>query len=468
MGRRDEDEDRGSRRSRDDDRDERRSSRDDDRGSSRRSRDDDDRDSRRSRDDDDRGSRRSRDDDDRGSSRRGRDDGDSGYSYEKRDADKTRERGSKGAHDYDSIVKKGIKMWRPNDGDNRIRILPPTWKDPKPEHYGLDVYVHYGVGADRGSYLCLHKMLGKDDPIHEAREEVKRDPDYEGNKDLEKYAKDLEAKRRVGVWIIDRDHEKEGPQFWAMPWTMDRDIIQVMSDKRTGEVLNIDDPQDGYDVEFTKKGSKDRTEYIGVAIARRPSELGESKWLKYAVENPIPEILQYYDYDHIAKAFGGKGAQKSNRDRDDRDDDRRGKDRDDDRRSSRDDDRRSSRDDDRRSSRDRDDDRRSHRKDDEPTWDSVHSMTKSELVDLIEEKKLDINPKEAKDTEDLADWVCEELKLKKAKPKEDDERPKRSRDDTDDDKPRRSRDDTDDDRPSRRRDDVDEKFDDMRKRRERD
>lgn len=435
---------------------------DEERGSSRRSRDDDreERGSSRSRDDD-RGSRRSRDDDDRGSSRRGRDDddGDSGYRYEARDPEKTRERGSKGAHDYDSIVKPGIKMFRPNDGDNRIRILPPTWKDPKPEHYGLDVYVHYAVGADRGSYLCLHKMLGKPDPVHEAREEARKELDGdEGNKDLEKYVKDLEAKRRVGIWLIDRDHEKEGPQFWAMPWTMDRDIIQVMSDKRTGEVLNIDDPEDGYDVEFVKKGAKDRTEYLGVAIARRKSELGDSKWMKYARENPIPDILNYYDYEHIAKAFGGKGAQRSSRDRDDDREDRnqRGRaGRDGDARGRGDDGRQ--RDRDRDGGRDRDDDRGSSRRkeSDEPTWASVHEMTKSELVDLIDEQKLDIKPKEAKDTEDLADWVCEEMKLKK--PAKDEER-----------NSTRSRDSTDDDRPSRRKDDADEKFDDMRRRRERD
>jgi hypothetical protein len=161
-----------------------------------------------------------------------------------------------------------------------------------------------------------------------------------------------------------------------------------------------------------------------VAIARRSSELGKDEWLEFAMENPIPEILQYYDYDHIAKAFGGKGAQRSSRDRDDDD-------RDDDRRRDRDgDDRRRSRDDDPpRRTREDDDDRPSKRsrEAEEPTWDSIHEMTKSELVDLIEEKDLGINPKEAKDTEDLADWVCEELKIKKAKKEE-----KRSREDDND------------------------------------
>lgn len=384
------DEDRGRSRNRDDDRD-------DDRGS-RRGRDDD----RGGRDrDDDRSSRRGgrdRDDEDRGS--RGRSGGRGGFEYQRRSAEDTRQRASKGANDFDRIMKEGVKMWKPNDGDNRIRILPPTWA--KAKHFGLDIYVHYGVGPDRQSYLCLNKMEQDGGcPVCEEREIARRDED-------EKYAKELEAKRRVLVYLIDRDHEKEGPQVWAMPWTLDRDIVKVCQDKSSGEVLEIDHPEEGYDVTFEKKGSKDRTEYLGVSIARRSSPLGKDEWLDHAVDFPLDTQLNYFDHEHIAKVFNGGGAQRSKRD-DDRDEDRSP------RRSSRDEPEerggRSSRDDGR-------DSRRGGKASDEPTWESVHDMTKSELEDLIEDNRLDINPKEAKDVEDLADWVCEEMKLTKARASE--------------------------------------------------
>lgn len=391
------DDDRGSRsRDRDDDRSSRRSSRDDDRSS--RSRDDGD--GERSRD---RRPSRDRDDEDRGSRRGGR-----SYEYQARSADSVRERASKGANDFDKILKDGVKMWKPNDGQNRIRILPPTWEGAK--HFGLDVFVHYGVGADRGSYLCLHKMLGKDDPIHEEYSKAKQELDMENKADA-KYVKDLEAKRRVLIYLIDRDHEKEGVQAWAMPWTVDRDIVKVSVDRSTGEVLPIDHPDEGYDVEFDKNGSKDRTEYVGIAIARRSSPLGKDEWLDYAMDNPLPDQLNYFDYDHIAKAFGGASSHRE-RDRDDdrgsrgsRDDDRGGRSRD------RDDDRSGRGRDDDRSGRDRSS--RESSRDESPTWESVHEMTARELEDLIEQERLDIDPKEAKDDEDLADWICEEMKLEK-------------------------------------------------------
>lgn len=41
-------------------------------------------------------------------------------------------------------------------------------------------------------------------------------------------------------------------------------------------------------------------------------------------------------------------------------------------------------------------------------------MTGRELEDLVEQEKLDINPNEAKDDDDLADWICDEMKLTKA------------------------------------------------------
>lgn len=457
--------------------------RDDDRRSSRR--DDDDRDSRRSssrdRDDDrdTRSSRRDRDDrdDDRGRGRDSRDrDDDRGtgraYQYQARSAEDVDERAEMGGKDYDKLLKPGVKIFKVRDGENTVRFLPPTWKDAK--HFGLDVYVHYGVGPDRGTYLCINKHGAGGCPVCEERDSVRGE-----SKADEQYIKDLEAKRRVLVYLVDREDERAGEQAWFMPWTLDKDISKSTKDRQSGEVLPIDHPEDGYDVMFDKSGAKRNTKYDGVQLARRSSPLGKREWLENAMDNPLPSMLKVYDADHIAKVFGARGATRDSRERDsdrDRDDDRRGsrdrdRDRDDDRdtrRSTRDrdDDRedrdqRSSRsredgrglgddgryrDRDRDGGRDRDDDRSSRGRDrdrsdrdDEPTYESVHKMTRTELEDLVELKKLPIKPREAKDDEDLADWVCTEMKLEKPTSN------RRSRVD-DDDKPKREERDGGDDR----------------------
>jgi hypothetical protein len=342
--------------------------------------------------------------------------------------------------EFDRIVADHIKQWTPKDGVNIIRILPPTW--PKPTHFGVDIYAHYRIGPDNQTYLDLSKMQDKPDPIAEERAEALRSGD-------EEYAKELESKRRCGVYIIDRDNEKEGVQFWAMPWTIDADLNKLCVDKRNGEVLNIDDPEEGYDIEFEKTGKGISTKYQGLAIARRSSPLGSNKWLDFAVENPIPDQLVYFDYDHIAKAFGGGGSNKGRssdrEERDERNDDRgsnsrrsfredrdegreggrsssgRGSDRAVSSRGSRGADNESDQENDERGMRrNREEDSRSRRESrrDEPvhTWESIHDMTIEELESLCESEEAlqDVNPAKADGRADLADWICEELKIKKS------------------------------------------------------
>ena len=391
--------------------------------------------------DDDRGSRdrgddrggRGRDDDHGGrDSGRTRDSGrDSGrgasrYTYERRPREAMEKRQSMGAQDFDKILKDGIKMFTPHPKLNRIRILPPTW--PKPGHYGYDIFVHYGVGADRGSYLDLQKMKDLPDPITEERDALRRSGDA-----TEEELKKMDSKRRVLVYLVDRDNESEGVQAWAMPWTVDRDIVMLSEDRATNEMLNIDDPEEGYDVEFFKEGEKERTKYNGVAIARRSSRLGKAEWLDYALDNPLPDQLVFYSYEDIAKAFGGGGAYRE-RDRDDgRERDRdssRGEERGG-REDTRDDDR-GGRDRDRGEDRGRTDDRdaapargrsRSESREPELTWETVHAMTSGELDALVESdtRLHGIIVNEAKDDTELADWICEDLKIAK------EEEPRRER-----------------------------------------
>lgn len=341
----------------------------------------------------DRDERPSRDREDRGGRSSSR--GSSGFSYQRRDPDETKRRAQQGGgDDFDVYLDRKVKMFKPADGDNTVRILPPTWKDPK--HYGLDIWVHYGVGPDRQTYLCLHKMKGEPCPICEERAQAARSGD-------EDYAKDLEPRRRVLVYLVDRDNEKEGLQAYPMPQGLDQDITKVSVDKKSGEVLAIDHPDEGYDVSFEKSGSQKKTRYEGAQIARRESELGNPDWLDQAVDLPLPEVLVYYEYDHIKAEFGGgAGPQKSSRDRE----------------SSRDRDERPSRDRDEPKGRDRDerpsrDSGRNTKSEPDLTWESIHAMTGQELDDLVELEKLDINPNDAKDDEDLADWICDEMKIVK-------------------------------------------------------
>src|SRR5574338_1231875 len=96
------------------------------------------------------------------------------FDYKKRSFDDANDRAQMGSGAYDKFTIDGIKMWKPKNGNNLIRILPPTWDEPR--HYGYDVFMHNGIGPDKSAYLCLDKMQVDKCPICEARAEA-RDED---------------------------------------------------------------------------------------------------------------------------------------------------------------------------------------------------------------------------------------------------------------------------------------------------
>ncbi len=344
--------------------------------------------------DSERGGRSSGRDSERGSSRGGREDSGRGssrgssYEYKKRDASKIKERESTlGGGDFDKYFRDDVKVFSPAAGDNCIRIMPPTWDGP--DHYGFDIWVHYKVGPDEQTYLCLKKMKNEDCPCCDERADALKDGD-------EDFANELKPKQRVVVALIDRSAEKEGPQVWAMPWGVDKDLLSRSTDKRTGEVLALDDPHEGFDVDFKKEGAKLQTKYIGISLARRESTLGKPEWLEWIVDNPLPSLLKYFTYDHIKAVLGGASNKSKAREVDQQDEDLKKVEQSGDRESSR--------------------NGRGASRQAEPdlTWDSVHSMTFDELAALVDEQKLTkIEPNESKDDDELADWICEDLDIKK-------------------------------------------------------
>jgi hypothetical protein len=234
------------------------------------------------------------------------------FHYQPRGADSAKKRAQQSGGAFDPLFKSNFSVVKIKEGDYRFRFMPPTWEAA--EHFGLDIYVHYGIGADDGAYLCLEKnveilkALGlkeEECPICAERRQALKDKDDE-------YAKELNPTKRVVVWLIDRDDEDAGPQLWSMPWTIDRDFGSLSVDKRSGETLLLDDPENGYDAEFSRTGKGKNTKYIGVQVARRSTPLcddekQQDKWLQFITDNPLPETLNFFDAEYIAGVFGGGG-----------------------------------------------------------------------------------------------------------------------------------------------------------------
>ena len=289
--------------------------------------------------------------------------------YTRRTYESTKKRAEQSGGLRDQYLKDHVPMWKPADGENCIRILPPTWEDP--QHYGIDVFVHYGIGPDNSAFLDLNRMKGEPDPISEAYDRAVAEGD-------EDYAKSLRSVKRVLVYLIDRDKPKDGPQMWAMPWTVDKDINTQSIDSRTREILYIDEPDEGYDVFINREGQGERTKY-SVKIARNPSAVElEDSWIELLEQNPLPDCLNFFEYDHIKKVFTGKS--------DSSKDEKPGT---------------------------RDVKKPTKKTPELPTWDEVHEMEIEELEELIETFGLELDPEDFSDEGELADSICEALEIKK-------------------------------------------------------
>lgn len=223
--------------------------------------------------------------------------------------DRTNEEVDQKAHQsgglYDSFLRGEVRMFKVHDGENCIRVLQPSWpKEDIPlwgRWWNIDIFMHYGVGPDNGSYLCLDKMFKEPCPVCEARK----------MSDDEDEIDRLAPKWRGLCWVVDRDNEKLGPQAWAMPVTMFREINERSKDKRSGASLKIDNPDNGYDIVFSKAGKEKKTKYTGVEIMRDPSPLHDDldiqdKWLDFIFDNPLPSLLVPFEAEHIAKVLNGR------------------------------------------------------------------------------------------------------------------------------------------------------------------
>lgn len=225
------------------------------------------------------------------------------FQYQRRTREDVQARATQQSGNYDSIFKERCKVFRPKDGKNVIRILPPTWEDPR--HYGYEIFVNYGIGVDNQSYLSLSKMLQKPDPLEDAKKAADKDGDR-------KLSDALSAKKRVVWYVIDRNDEEAGPQLWAAPWTVDRDVANLTIDEDTKEVIWIDDPENGFDLRFYKEGKGRNTEYNPSKmklLAQSPIHQDEGlqdEWMELVKEHPIPSCLNFYSYDHISTMFDGQ------------------------------------------------------------------------------------------------------------------------------------------------------------------
>ena len=321
---------------------------------------------------------------------------------------------TQGGNNREWYIKEDTKTFTPKVGKkgNSIRLCPGTWKGK--EYWGYEIKVHFDIGPDKAAYLCAKDMKHGDCrcPVCEERARAQR---YKTSD--EEYIKSLSPVKRVAAYIIDRHNEDEGVLLWVMPYTVDKEIMKHVINKRTGVPRPLDHPDIGHDVYFEREGEKLQTKYSGFEIDTEKNAL-DDEIIEYIIDNPVPTALQWYDYDHIKSVFMAGTEEEEDKSKkkkkvvEDEDEDE-------------------------------EEDKPKKKKkvveeeeeeEDLPTWAEVHEMRRRKLEQLALDKT-DIEVEDMEDIEDdvLADKICKELDIKNPKKKkvveededEEEEKPKK-------------------------------------------
>lgn len=213
---------------------------------------------------------------------------------------------------FDSPWPSDLKAFRPQVGKNRIRILP----FPDNGHYALPIHVHYGIGPDNASYLCLDKNPdgGGNCPIcrewDRLRREAKALPEGPKKDELLREAGKYKAKERRLVLLVNRDAESEGIQFWAMPFSIDKNLCELAEDTDDGAPLFVEDVEEGHDVMFRKDGEGISTKYTGEQIRPSTSPLSDSparqaEWISQLEAITQEDLIRFYPAERIEEVFTG-------------------------------------------------------------------------------------------------------------------------------------------------------------------
>lgn len=209
---------------------------------------------------------------------------------------------------YDTFIDNKFTQYKTKEGPNNLRFMPPTFDYAAlkvQNHWGLEIYVHYGVGPDEATYLCPNKMRGEPCVVCDTRREIApTDPEA---------AKELREAKRYLIWTIDRFDPAAGPKVFVEPPKTDKEFCNRAKGKKTGETLMLDDPENGYDVTFVKEGTGVKSQYSQYDISRHPSALSDNpdeaaKWLDFIVANPLDTTLVWFDQEYIAKVLAGGSA----------------------------------------------------------------------------------------------------------------------------------------------------------------
>tara|TARA_R100000008_G_scaffold61114_1_gene38520 strand:- start:1470 stop:2213 length:744 start_codon:yes stop_codon:yes gene_type:complete len=125
-------------------------------------------------------------------------------------------------------------FWRPEDGEQTIRIVPTPDGDPF-----KDFWFHYNVGKNPG-FLSPKKNFGESDPL----DSFVRELFDEGTEDSIKMAKNLMARQRFFSPVIVRGEEDKGVRIWGYGKMAYEKLLSLVLNPEYGDITDSEEGTD--------------------------------------------------------------------------------------------------------------------------------------------------------------------------------------------------------------------------------
>jgi len=129
-------------------------------------------------------------------------------------------------------------FWRPDEGDQTIRIMCPEDGDPF-----KDFHFHYNVGNNRG-FLCTKKNFGEDCPVCDFASKLWREGVASNDDELKKQAKSLFTRQRFASPVLVRGEEDKGVKVWSYGKRAYETLIGYVLNPEYGDITDVDEGTD--------------------------------------------------------------------------------------------------------------------------------------------------------------------------------------------------------------------------------
>ena len=179
--------------------------------------------------------------------------------------------------------------FKPDEGDQDIRIVPSSDGDPLKE-----MYFHYNVGEHRGGIVCPKRNYGEECPICEFASSLWREGTQNNDEESKKLAKSLFVRARYFSPVVVRGREDEGVKIYGYGKRAYENLLGYILDPDYGDIT---DPLEGTDISltYTKPTTPGAYPQTSLKMRRNTSSLLEDKEAIPALLDSMPDFDSLFE-----------------------------------------------------------------------------------------------------------------------------------------------------------------------------